>query len=132
MTVTYLTVHPPEYQCATSDHYLITFTTNFKHLVSTPTTKEVFNYSKGDYNGLSEYLLGRDLSVLFSSSDVEEIWHLLRSYIISGMDLFIPIQDYVSGNSPSGLHHNCAIQSSVFVHYSENLIKTHHLTTTSD
>ena len=88
--VTNLTVHPPEYQCATSDHYLITFTTSFKHLVSTPTTKEVFNYAKGDYNGLSEYLLSRDLSVLFNSSDVEEVWHLLRSYIISGMNLFIP------------------------------------------
>ena len=62
--VTNLIVHPPEYQCATSDHYLITFTTNFKHLVSTPTTKEVFNYSKGDYNGLSEHLLSCDLSHL--------------------------------------------------------------------
>ena len=88
--VTNLTVHSPEYQCVTSDHYLISFTTSLKHLVSTPTTKEVFNYAKGDYSGLSEYLSSCDLSVLFNSSDVEEVWHLLRSYIISGMDLFIP------------------------------------------
>ena len=73
-----------------SDHYLITFTINFKHLASTPTTTEAFNYAKGDYVGLSEYLLSCDLSSLYKSSNVEEIWYLLRSHIISAMDLFIP------------------------------------------
>jgi len=88
--VSNLAVHPPDYKCVKSDHYLITFTTNFKHLASAPTSTEVFNYAKGDYVGLSEYLLSCDLSSLYKSSNVEEIWYLLRSHIISAMDLFIP------------------------------------------
>ena len=76
--VSNLAVHPPDYKCVKSDHYLITFTINFKHLASTPTTTEVFNYAKGDYVGLSEYLLSCDLSSLYKSSNVvssEESYH---------------------------------------------------------
>ena len=81
--VTNLLVHPPDYQCVTSDHYLITFTITL-HLVSSPTITEVFLTlpCKGDLTGLSEYLLSRDLSSIYKSSDIEEIWHLLKSHII--------------------------------------------------
>ena len=74
MHVTNLLVHPPYYQCVISDHYLITFTITFEHPVSSPT----INFMKGDYTGLSEYLLSRDLSSIYKSSDIEEIWHLLN------------------------------------------------------
>ena len=70
--VSNLAVHPSDYKCVKSDHYLITFTINFKHLVSTPTTTEAFNYAKGDYVGLSEYLLSCDLSSLYKSSNVKK------------------------------------------------------------
>ena len=88
--VSNLFVHPREYQCVASDHCLITFSTSFKHITPTPITKEVFNFTKGDYNGLSEYLLNSDLSALYNSSDAEEIWLTLRSHITSAMDLYIP------------------------------------------
>ena len=88
--VTNLLVHPPDYHCVTSDHYLITFTITFEHLVSSPTIYEVFNFTKGDYTGLSKYLLSHDLSSIYNSSNIEEIWHLLKSHITCAMALFIP------------------------------------------
>ena len=122
--VTNLLVHPPDYhQCVTSDHYLITFTITFEHLVSPPTINEVFNFTKGDYTGLSEYLLSRDLSSIYKSSDIEEIWHLLKSNITRAMVYLSPKQDYVLGNFLLGLHLSCGILASVSVHFSGNLIK---------
>jgi len=44
--VLHLSVHPREYQCITSDHHLITFTTNFKSSSHSPTSKEFFNLPK--------------------------------------------------------------------------------------
>ena len=43
--VTNLLVHPPDYQCVTSDHYLITFTITFEHLMSSPNINKVFNFN---------------------------------------------------------------------------------------
>ena len=71
--MTNLLVHPPDYQCVISDHYLITFTITFKHLVSSPIINEVFNFMKGDYTGLSEYLPSHDFSSIYKASDIEEI-----------------------------------------------------------
>ena len=88
--VTLLTVHPQNLQCIASDHSLITFTASFKLPVPSSTIKEVFNFNRGDYHGFNEYLLNCDLNLLYNSSDVEEIWHILRSYIMYGVDLFIP------------------------------------------
>ena len=88
--VLHLSVHSPEYQCITSDHYLITFSINFKFSTHSTSTKEFFNFSKGDYNGLTEYLSNCDLSIIYYSSDVEEIWYILRSNILAGIELFIP------------------------------------------
>ena len=82
--------------------------------VSTPITSEVFDYAKGYYVGLSEYLLGCEPSSLYKSSNVEEIWYLLRSHIISAMDLFIPKKHYTFDYFLSGLHPSCATLVSVF------------------
>jgi len=68
-----LIVHPLEYQCIPSDHYLISFTTCYKYTTSKPVTKEIFNYARGDFVSLNEYLLICDYSVLYNLTDVEEI-----------------------------------------------------------
>ena len=88
--VTNLLMHPPGYQCVTSDRYLITFTITFEYLMSSLIINEVFNLIKGDYTGLSECLLSHDLSSIYNLSDIEEIWHLLKSHITCAMVLFIP------------------------------------------
>ena len=85
-----LTVHPLEYQYISSDHHLITFAICCKNIIPKPLTKETFNYAKGDYVGLNEYLLNCDLGVICNLTDVEEIWNILKNHILSGMTLFIP------------------------------------------
>ena len=121
--VTNLLVHPPDYQCVTSDHYLITFTITFEHLVSSPTINEVFYFIKGDYTGLSEYLLSCDLSSIYNSSGIEEIWHLLKSHITCAMVLLIPKTRLHVQQFPTWLHLSCGILASVFIHFSIKLIK---------
>ena len=85
-----LTVHPPEYQCTPSDHYLITFEICFEHTITQSTVKVVFDFAKGDFDGLNRYLLSCNFSSLYTCTNVEEIWGLLKYYIITGMNLFIP------------------------------------------
>ena len=46
--ITDLTVHPPEYQCTPSDHYLIIFRTSFEHNTTQSTIRVVFDFAKGD------------------------------------------------------------------------------------
>ena len=84
-----LTVHPLEYQCIPSDHHLITFNICYECTTLMPVTKdrEVFDYAKGDYFSLNEYLLGCDF---YNSTDIEEIWSILKHHILTGMNLFIP------------------------------------------
>ena len=85
-----LTVHPMEYQCILSDHHLITFTISCKNSTPKPVIKETFNYCKGDYVGLNEYLLNCDVSAIYDLTDPEEIWNVLKCHILTGMNHFIP------------------------------------------
>ena len=87
-----LVVCPLEYQCIPSDHHLITFNTCYKFTTTIPVIKdrEVFDYAKGDYVSLNEYLLGCDLTELYNSLDTEEIWNILKHYIFTVLNCFIP------------------------------------------
>ena len=85
-----LSVHPPEYQCTVSDHYLVTVATNFESLTSPPTSLKIFSFTKGDFNSLTEYLSNCDLTSLNNSSDVKEIWNTLRNYLLTDIEHFIP------------------------------------------
>ena len=58
-----------------SDHYGRTF-----RLASKLPTYYTFNYSKGDYIGLSNYLWGIDFTPCFQSHDVQEIYMLHYHY----------------------------------------------------
>ena len=77
-------------QCVTSDHYLISFIINFRYSTHTPYSKEFYNYSQGYYYCLTASWLNCDLTTLYNSSDVEEIWYILKSNILSGIESFIP------------------------------------------
>jgi len=57
------------------------FSTNFKHPSNSNSVNKFFNFSEGDFN---------DLTSLYNSSDVEEIWYILRSNILTGIELFVP------------------------------------------
>jgi len=85
-----LTVHPLQYQCISSDHNLITFNACFNYIRPKVVLKETFNYSRGDYVGLNEYLLSCDFSSLYNSTDPEVMWNILKEHILNGMNLFIP------------------------------------------
>ena len=61
-----LLVHPPQYQCVSSDHHLITFSVALRHCIPSPSIREVFNFKRGDYIGLSEYLLSCDFSTFYN------------------------------------------------------------------
>ena len=118
-------VHPPDYQCVTSDHYLITFTITFEHLISSPTINEVFSFTKGDYTGLSEYLLSHDLSSFINhqTCTLKKSGIFLRVTLTVQWFCLSPKQDYVLSNFLLGLHLSCDTLASVSVHFSGNLIK---------
>ena len=61
-------------------------------MTSMPVTKdrEVFDYAKGDYSSLNEYLLSCDFTALYNSTDIEEIWSILKHHILTGVNFFIP------------------------------------------
>jgi len=79
-----LLVHPPQYQCVSSDHHQITFSVAFRYCAPSPSIREVFNFKRGDYAGLSEYLLSYDFSTFYNLSDIDEMWYILKR------QLFIP------------------------------------------
>ena len=74
-----------------SNHYNICF-----NIVNCPSTSRrhsplsVFDYSKGDYEGLCNYLLDIDYSLCLQSGSIEYVWSYLKHVILSGMNMFIP------------------------------------------
>ena len=85
-----LTVLNRNHQLISSDHYPITFV--LSHSVISPHNSPTYFYdfSKGDYEGLSYFLANCDFSDCYNSDDVEFIWFIIKGYIISAMELYIP------------------------------------------
>ena len=79
-----LIVYPPEYQCIPSDHYLIIFKTSSEHNTTQSTI------AKGDFDSLNHYFLNCNYSSVYTCTNADEIWGLLKHYIVIGMNLFIP------------------------------------------
>ena len=94
-----------------SDHYPITF--SFSHSSSYTIHKSaryVFDYSKGDYIGLNQFISTCDLTTYYNTTDVNHAWAILKQFIITGMDLFIPkvklkSTQYPKWFSPTIRHH---------------------------
>jgi len=84
-----------------SDHYNITFSvTTVNKLSSKPTVHYSFSYSKGDYLGLSNYLLQTDFAPCFLTHEIDNIWHIIEHKLITAMKLFIPINKHHSIQHP--------------------------------
>ena len=64
-----------------SDHYSITFNLSFSKPPVKQATYYSYNYSKGDYQGLYEYLSYLNLSSCFLSHNVEFIWETIELII---------------------------------------------------
>ena len=73
-----------------SDHHSIIF----KIALTKPPTKiscyYIFNYSKGNYDGLHEYLMYSDFSFCSQSHNVEAVWLYIEDVINTAMRLYIP------------------------------------------
>ena len=50
----------------------------------------VFNFTKGDYNGMCDYLLDIDFSDCLFSSSIEQAWSILKYAILTAMHIYIP------------------------------------------
>ena len=84
-----------------SDHYSITFSVSVSVVASSKsTTYSTFNYSKGDYRGLCEYLLCCDFTPCYLSHDVEYIWHTIEHLLMDAMHSFIPTNKVHSHQHP--------------------------------
>jgi len=49
-----------------------------------------FNFSNGDYQGLSDYMLHSDFTSYYLTQDCEHIWHIIEQKLFEGMQLYIP------------------------------------------
>jgi len=60
-----------------------------------PTTYFTFNYSKGDYQWLHDYLSHSNFSPCYASDDVEYtcIWHINKNQTTADMEPFIPVNE---------------------------------------
>ena len=82
-----------EFDQVKSDHYIINFKLHFTSSTST-TSKDpiyIFDYHKGDYEGLNNFLYNTDFSACYQSNDVEFIWSFLKSTLRNAMEKFIPL-----------------------------------------
>ena len=115
-----LLVHSQQ-QLLSSVHYGITFKLASSQPPRKLPTYYTFNYSKGDYTGLSNYLLDIDFTSCLQSHDVRGIWCTIEQFIVNAMKLFIPITKMYSHQHPHGLHLRLDIDSNVCVLFVVNL-----------
>ena len=94
--VCHLQIH--SHRLLPSDHYSITFSVSVSVIAST--TYSTFNYSKGDYQGLCEYLLCCEFTPCYLSHDVEYIWHTTEHLLMDAMHSFIPTNKVHSHQHP--------------------------------
>ena len=65
-----------------SDHSIISFNLKYEAQFSLHTLPHlVFDYSRAEWNGLSDYLMDTDFSTCFGSNDIEFIWLTLKNTI---------------------------------------------------
>ena len=74
-----------------SDHFIITFEVHTSVYSHKSTTRYVFNYSKGNYEELNDYLLDVDFSSFEEDNiNVEDMWLQLKAKILNACTLYIP------------------------------------------
>ena len=94
-----------------SDHYPITFSFSYSssHTIH-KSARYVFDYSKGDYISLNQFISTCDLTAYYNTTNVNSAWAILKELLLSGMDLFIPKiklkpTQYPNWFSPTIRHH---------------------------
>ena len=86
-----------------SDHYPINFSYTSTPLPSPcPIPFRIYDYSKANLEGLSEFLIEADYGGCLLSTDVEDIWEYLRNIIHDGMNKFIPKLTIKANRHPNG------------------------------
>ena len=84
-----------------SDHYPITFEIGLSRQSDSKRKHQyVYDYSKADMEGLSEFLLNCNIDTCYLSNDAEFVWNVIDSHIQSAMDLFIPKRKRLKPNTP--------------------------------
>lgn len=74
-----------------SDHKLVCFKIPTKRpKPKSSTILPRFNFAKGNYSSMNDYINSLDFSCYFNSSDIEFQWSFLKSVIYNCYDLFIP------------------------------------------
>jgi len=89
-----------------SDHYSITFNLS---LCKSPVNQAVYysyNYFKGNFQGLYDYLSHLNLSNCFLLENIELIWEILELAISNAMRLFIPLTKIHYNHQPSWFNAN--------------------------
>ena len=71
-----LHVHTNQPQFSSSDHYPISFSLHFPILSNICPSIQSFQYHRGDYEGLQDYLLSFDFSSFFDSEDIDFLWEI--------------------------------------------------------
>ena len=79
----------PNTQFLSSGHFIITFDFNLSIYNHSKVSRYIFDFSKADYNVLSDYLLDRDFSFCTTSNNIEDIWLHLKLLIMDACSLFI-------------------------------------------
>ena len=73
-----------------SDHYNITYTVTTNIIDNSKFVPYfTFNFSRGDYHGLCDYMLHSDFTPCYLTLDCEHIWHFIEQILFEGMELFI-------------------------------------------
>jgi len=85
-----------------SDHYIISCDLHFTSTQCIPTSEPIYNfiYSKGDYEGLNNFLCSADFSTCFPTNDVEFIWFFIKYALNDAMSNFIPKIKLNSAHQP--------------------------------
>ena len=80
-----LEIHPTP--LLSSDHFYITFSVAVNCNASNKSsTYYSFNYSSGDYVGLSDYLMHIDFTSCYLSHSVDNIWYSFENIVVNAMN----------------------------------------------
>ena len=93
-------VHVNDCQFLSSDHFPISFSIKVIFPRSFSTHRSTFlDYSKADFEGMSNFLFDWDFGPCFDSSDVGEIWSSLKLAIRTAVAKFVPSVTCPRGHS---------------------------------
>lgn len=86
-----LVVHDESTTFSSSDHYTISLSYSISHnLKPTGPTSTIYNFSKANWDSLSDYYCDCDFSICFSTDDINIIWDKFKSVITAGCEKHVP------------------------------------------